>query len=116
MASETIGEIGTANFETAVLGADVPVLVEFWAPWCGPCKMMAPLLEETAKVYDGQLRVGKINVDDEPALASRYQVRSIPTMMVFSGGHPAATLVGAVNRSRLETFVEAQLPGRLAAS
>jgi thioredoxin 1 len=97
------------DFETQVLGADVPVLVEYWAQWCGPCKMMAPLLDETAKLYEGQIRIAKVNVDEEPALARRYNVRSIPTMMIFRDGHPAATQVGAVNRSRLEDFIEAQL-------
>jgi len=97
------------DFETEVLASDVPVLVEYWAEWCGPCKMMAPLLDETARLYDGQIRVAKVNVDEEPALARRYNVRSIPTMMIFRDGHPAATQVGAVNRSRLEDFIETQL-------
>ena len=97
------------DFETEVLASDVPVLVEYWAEWCGPCKMMAPLLDETARLYDGQIRVAKVNVDEEPALARRYSVRSIPTMMIFRDGQPAATQVGAVNRSRLEDFIETQL-------
>jgi len=97
------------DFETEVLASDVPVLVEYWAEWCGPCKMMAPLLDETARLYDGQIRVEKVNVDEEPALARRYNVRSIPTMMIFRDGQPAATQVGAVNRSRLEDFIETQL-------
>jgi len=97
------------DFETEVLASDVPVLVEYWAEWCGPCKMMAPLLDETARLYDGQIRVAKVNVDEEPALARRYNVRSIPTMMIFRDGQPAATQVGAVNRSRLEDFIETQL-------
>jgi thioredoxin 1 len=104
-----VARVGAADFETDVLGSDVPVLVEYWAEWCGPCKMMAPLLEETARLYDGRIRVAKVNVDEEPALARRYNVRSIPTMMIFRDGNPAATQVGAVNRSRLEDFVEAQL-------
>lgn len=99
----------TADFETEVLRSDQPVLVEYWAEWCGPCRMMAPLLDETARLYDGQLRVMKVNVDEEPTLARRYNVRSIPTMMIFRDGHPAATKVGAVNRSRLEEFIEEQL-------
>jgi thioredoxin 1 len=109
-----ITEIGAADFETEVLGSPVPVLVEYWAEWCGPCKMMAPLLDESARTYGDQIRVAKVNVDEEPALASRYNVRSIPTMMIFRDGHPAATQVGAVNRSRLETFIEAQLPAAAA--
>ncbi len=105
-----IAEIATADFETQVLRSPVPVLVEYWAEWCGPCRMMAPLLDESARTYGDQIRIAKVNVDHEPALASRYNVRSIPTMMIFRDGHPAATQVGAVNRSRLETFIEAQLP------
>ncbi len=109
-ATAGVAPVGAADFETQVLGADGPVLVEFWAEWCGPCKMMAPLLEETARTYGEQIRVAKVNVDEEPQLASRYHVRSIPSMMIFRDGHPVATQVGAVNRSRLETFIEAQLP------
>ena len=104
-----IAEIGATDFETDVLASSVPVLVEFWAEWCGPCRMMAPMLDETARTYGDQIRIAKVNVDHEPALASRYNVRSIPTMMIFKNGHPAATQVGAVNRSRLEGFIEAQL-------
>ena len=103
---------GAADFDTDVLGSPVPVLVEYWAEWCGPCRMMAPLLDESARVYGDRIRVVKVNVDHEAALASRYNVRSIPTMMIFKDGHPAATQVGAVNRSRLEGFIEAQLPSR----
>jgi thioredoxin 1 len=99
----------TTNFETEVLASEVPVLVEYWAEWCGPCRMMAPLLDEAARLYDGRIRVAKVNVDEEAALAQRYNVRSIPTMMIFRNGHPQATQVGAVNRSRLEDFIEAQL-------
>jgi thioredoxin 1 len=105
-----IAEIGATNFETEVLGSPVPVLVEYWAEWCGPCRMMAPLLDESARTYGDQIRIAKVNVDHEPELASRYSVRSIPTMMIFRDGQPAATQVGAVNRSRLESFIEAQLP------
>jgi thioredoxin 1 len=109
-----IDAVGEANFDTEVLASPIPVLVEFWAEWCGPCRMMAPLLEESARVYGDQIRIAKINVDEAPALASRYNVRSIPTMMIFSEGHPAATQVGGVNRSRLESFIETQLPRRAA--
>jgi thioredoxin len=97
------------DFETQVLAASEPVLVEYWAEWCGPCRMMAPLLDEAARLYDGRIRIVKVNVDEQPALARRYSVRSIPAMMVFREGQPAATLVGAVNRSRLEDFIESQL-------
>jgi thioredoxin 1 len=104
-----VAPIGATDFETQVLSSKTPVLVEFWAEWCGPCKMMAPLLDETARLYGEQIRMAKINVDEEPKLASRYNVRSIPSMMIFKDGAPVATQVGAVNRSRLEAFIEAQL-------
>ena len=109
MTTKKVTPIGAADFETQVLGAEHPVLVEFWAEWCGPCKMMAPLLEESATTYGERIRVAKVNVDEEPQLAARYHVRSIPSMMIFRDGHPVATQVGAVNRSRLETFIETQL-------
>lgn len=109
MTDSKIKEIGSVDFETDVLASPVPVLVEYWAEWCGPCRMMAPLLDESARVYGDQIRIAKVNVDHEPAIASRYNVRSIPTMMIFKNGHPAATHVGATNRSRLESFIEAQI-------
>jgi thioredoxin 1 len=104
-----VRDIDATTFERDVLGAKGPVLVEYWAEWCGPCRMMAPLLEESARVYGGQVPIVKVNVDEQPAIASRFNVRSIPTMMIFRDGAPVATQVGATNRSRLESFIEAQL-------
>jgi thioredoxin 1 len=103
-----VRDIDTAAFDSEVLGSDRPVLVEFWAEWCAPCRMMAPLLEDSAQVYRDRITVARVNVDDSPAIASRYQVRSIPTMMIFREGVPVATQVGATNRSRLEQLIEAQ--------
>jgi thioredoxin 1 len=108
-ASTAIRDVATEEFQSAVLDSTVPVLVEYWAEWCGPCKMMAPLLDESARIYGDRIQVAKVNVDEQAALAARYNVRSIPTMMIFKDGHPVATQVGAVNRSRLETFIEAQI-------
>ncbi|MET0292645.1 MAG: thioredoxin [Steroidobacteraceae bacterium] len=105
----SVRDIDTAQFDSEVLAAKGPVLVEYWAEWCGPCKMMGPLLEETAHAYGEQMPIVKVNVDHEPAIASRYHVRSIPTMMIFRDGAPVATQVGATNRSKLEGFIEAQL-------
>lgn len=100
------------EFTDAVTDASRPVLVEFWAEWCGPCRMMAPLLDEAARSYQGELTVTKVNVDENPALARQYQVRSIPTMMIFRNGVPVATHVGSVSRSQLKDFIAPQLAGQ----
>ena len=79
-------KLTTENFENEVMGSEIPVLVDFWASWCGPCRMLAPILEEIAKEYDGKVKVGKVNVDEEPALATAYNVSVIPTLILFKGG------------------------------
>lgn len=87
-------ELTAENFNEEVLESDLPVLVDFWATWCGPCRMMAPIVSEIAKEYDGKVAVGKVNVDDEPELASAFGIESIPTLMVFKNGELTDTLVG----------------------
>jgi thioredoxin 1 len=104
--SEAIQSVTDATFETDVLASPVPVLVDYWAAWCGPCKMIAPMLDESAQSYEGQIRVAKINVDENPGIPSRYHVRSLPTLMLFRNGQPVATKVGALSRSQLSAFIE----------
>ena len=94
--------ITTSNFESEVLNSDVPVLIDFWAEWCMPCKMIAPVLEEIAQDYDGKLKIGKLDVDSEGELAMKFSVQSIPTLMVFKGGEEVARKVGAVPRPAIE--------------
>ncbi|HWO41103.1 MAG TPA: thioredoxin [Candidatus Eisenbacteria bacterium] len=104
-----ITEVGDNNFETEVLQSKLPVLVDFWAPWCGPCKSIAPIIEELAGEYDGKLKVAKVNVDDHPATASRYGIRGIPNLLILKGGAVAEQIVGAVPKTRLVTAIEKAL-------
>ncbi|MBA3979323.1 MAG: thiol reductase thioredoxin [Alcanivorax sp.] len=106
------GEIINASdssFEADVLKADEPVLVDYWAPWCGPCKMIAPILEEVVKEYEGRLKVVKINIDDNPDTPRKYGVRGIPTLTVFKNGNVEATKVGALSKSQLTAFLDSTL-------
>ncbi|NBC30703.1 MAG: thioredoxin [Spirochaetes bacterium] len=102
-------EITTDNFEQEVLQSDVPVLVDFWAEWCMPCKMVAPVLEEMSKEYEGKLKIGELDVDNQADLAARYNVVSIPTLMVFKGGEVVDQQIGAAPRDRLEKLVQAHM-------
>ena len=104
--SEAIQSVTDATFEQDVLASPLPVLVDYWASWCGPCKMIAPMLDESATSYAGQIRIAKINVDENPGTPSRYHVRSLPTLMLFRNGQPVATKVGALSRSQLSAFIE----------
>ncbi len=95
-------EVNDANFQTEVISSDKPVLVDFWAVWCGPCKMIAPIVEEMAKEFDGKLKVTKMDVDANPRTAMQYGIRSIPTLMIFKGGQVVEQIVGAVPKRHLQ--------------
>src|SRR3989338_6814126 len=97
------------NFKKEVIDSDKPVLLDFWAPWCGPCKMIAPYLEQLAKEYKGKLKVGKVNVDEAPDLATKYAVMSIPTLLIFKGDKVMEKRVGAMGKKDLEKFSQAYL-------
>lgn len=101
-----ITEVGDHNFEAEVLKSNVPVLVDFWAVWCGPCKAIAPVIEELSRDYEGRLKVAKLNVDDHPATPSRYGVRGIPNLLLLKGGVVKEQIVGAVPKARLVDAIE----------
>jgi|SRR5580704_12586080 thioredoxin 1 len=107
--SEASKNVTDTTFAAEVLESSVPVLVDYWAEWCAPCRMIGPLLEQSAASYAGRLSLAKINIDDNPQVPSRYHVRGIPTLMLFKGGQPVATQVGAVSKAQLQAFIEANL-------
>jgi len=104
--SDKVVEFTDSNFETEVLKSREPVLVDFWAPWCGPCRMIAPLVEEMAGKYAGTVKIGKVNIDENPNAAARYGVMSIPTLLVFKDGNVVQTLVGLQSKQRLEVVLD----------
>ena len=109
MSNPDIVHTNDASFEKDVLKSDTPVLLDFWAEWCGPCKMIAPVLDEIAGAYKGKLRIAKLNVDENQATPAKFNIRSIPTLMVFDKGSVAAQRVGAVSKSQLVAFLDSQL-------
>ncbi len=102
-------QVTDASFKQEVLESEVPVLVDFWAPWCGPCRMVAPVVDEIAEQYNGQVKVVKVNTDENPSVASQYGIRSIPTLMIFKGGQRVDMVVGAVPKVTLANTLEKYL-------
>jgi thioredoxin 1 len=104
-----VAEFTDAGFKSDVIGSDQPVLVDFWAPWCGPCKMLGPTIEELATAYTGRARIGKVNIDDNQSVASEYGVSSIPTVMIFKGGKIVERFVGVTPKAKLSAAIENHL-------
>ena len=109
MSSELITHTSDASFNADVIEAATPVLVDYWAEWCGPCKMIAPILDEVSKTYDGKLRIAKMNVDENRDVPAKYGIRGIPTLMLFKNGELAATKVGALSKAQLTAFIDSHL-------
>ncbi len=107
--SENIVNVTDASFEEDVLNAELPVLVDYWAEWCGPCKMIAPVLEEIAETYAGKVKICKLNIDENTDTPPKFGIRGIPTLMLFKNGNVEATKVGALSKSQLTTFLDGNL-------
>ena len=109
MSSELIKHITDASFDADVMKSDKPVLVDYWAEWCGPCKMIAPILDEVSKDYEGRVQIAKMNVDENREVPAKFGIRGIPTLMLFKGGELAATKVGAMSKAQMAAFLDAHL-------
>ena len=109
MASDLIKHISDATFEADVLQSAQPILVDYWAEWCGPCKMIAPILDEVAKEYEGRIKVAKLNIDENQNTPPKYGIRGIPTLMLFKNGNVEATKVGALSKSQLTAFIDSNI-------
>ncbi|HJV06723.1 thioredoxin TrxA [Paludibacterium denitrificans] len=107
--SDLIQYVSDDSFEQDVLKAEGPVLVDYWAEWCGPCKMIAPILDEVAKEYDGRLKVAKLNIDQNELTPPKFGIRGIPTLMIFKDGNVVATKVGALAKSQLTAFIDSHI-------
>jgi len=107
--NEFIHHVSDANFEPEVLKSEVPVLVDYWAEWCGPCKAIAPVLDEVAKEYSGKLKVAKVNVDENQEIPRKYGIRGIPTLMLFKNGNVEAQKVGSLSKSQLTAFLDSNI-------
>jgi thioredoxin 1 len=106
---ESVIHISDDNFETEVLKSDQPTLVDFWAPWCGPCRAVGPIVEDLAQTYEGRVKMTKLNVDENRKTATSYGVQSIPTLILFKGGQRVDSIIGLVSKDRLETFIKKSL-------
>ena len=109
MASENVIQVTDANFESEVINSETPVLLDFWAEWCGPCKMIAPILDEIAGEYQDRVKIAKINIDENPQTPHKYGIRGIPTLILFKNGTLEAQKVGAVSKSQLSAFLDSNL-------
>ncbi|BBL34734.1 thioredoxin [Nitrosomonas stercoris] len=107
--SQNVHHITDATFEVEVLQDSLPVLVDYWAEWCGPCRMIAPILDEIATEYDGRIKIVKLNIDENQSTPQKYGIRGIPTLMIFKNGNIEATKVGALSKSQLTAFVDSHL-------